>query len=109
MPGERIPEPTGIKRRGEEEKIEDDSGDFTLRRPAFSDWPSWESINTEARTRRWRIPEKTLFLTAALGGSPGVWVGMYLFRHKTKHVSFVLGIPLILIVQTALLIFMRLR
>ena len=43
------------------------------------------------------------------GRQPGVWAGMYLFRHKTKHVSFVLGIPLILIVQTALLIFMRLR
>ena len=58
---------------------------------------------------KWRIPEKTLFLVSILGGSIGTWAGMYLFRHKTKHVSFVLGIPLILIVQTALLIFMRLR
>ena len=62
-----------------------------------------------AKTRRWRISEKMLFLTAALGGSPGVWAGMYLFRHKTRHLSFVLGIPLILIVQTALVIFTRLR
>ncbi len=51
---------------------------------------------------RRRIPEKTLFLIAALGGSPGVLAGMYLFRHKTKHKSFVFGVPLILAAQAAL-------
>lgn len=51
---------------------------------------------------RRRIPEKTLFLLATLGGSPGVLAGMYLFRHKTKHKSFVFGVPLILAVQIAL-------
>lgn len=51
---------------------------------------------------RRRIPERTLFLLAALGGSPGVLAGMYLFRHKTKHKSFVFGVPLILAVQIAL-------
>ena len=53
------------------------------------------------RPRR-RIPEKTLFLLAALLGSPGVLLGMYLFRHKTKHRSFVFGIPAILAVQLLL-------
>ena len=53
-----------------------------------------------AEKRLWRIPERSLFLSAALGGSAGVLAGMYLFRHKTKHPSFVLGIPLILAVQT---------
>ena len=63
--------------------------------------------NNEKRARagkrpRRRIPEKTLFLLAALLGSPGVLLGMYLFRHKTKHRSFVLGIPAILAVQLLL-------
>ena len=53
----------------------------------------------KARNHKWRIPEKTLFMISLLGGSAGTWMGMYSFRHKTKHVSFVLGIPLILIVQ----------
>ena len=57
---------------------------------------------SRARRRKYRIPEKTLFLTAILGGSIGVLVGMHLFRHKTLHRSFVLGIPLILIVQLIL-------
>ena len=51
---------------------------------------------------RRRIPERTLFLLAALGGSPGVLAGMYAFRHKTKHRSFVWGIPAILAAQLAL-------
>ncbi len=52
-----------------------------------------------------RIPEKTLFLAAALGGSPGAIMGMVLFRHKTRHRSFLLGMPAILAAQTALLLF----
>lgn len=40
-----------------------------------------------------RIPERRLFACAAIGGAVGVWLGMYAFRHKTKHFSFVFGIP----------------
>ena len=57
-----------------------------------------------ARKNLWRIPEATLFTAALLGGSIGSLAGMYLFRHKTKHWQFVLGIPLILAGQIALLI-----
>lgn len=48
---------------------------------------------------RWRISEKTLFLIAMLGGSAGIWAGMYLVHHKTRHWYFVLGIPAILFLQ----------
>ena len=60
-----------------------------------------ERVQRGKKPRR-RIPEKTLFLIAALGGSLGVLAGMYLFRHKTKHKSFVFGVPLILVAQIAL-------
>ena len=53
-----------------------------------------------------RIPEKVLFLFALAGGSIGAVAGMYLCRHKTKHWYFVAGMPLILIVQLALVIWM---
>lgn len=53
-----------------------------------------------AASRRWRIPERTLFGIALLGGGLGSWLGMYLFRHKTRHLSFRLGIPLILLIET---------
>ena len=53
----------------------------------------------KAIRHRWRIPEKTLFLTAAIGGSVGSIMGMYTFRHKTKHIKFTLGMPLILALQ----------
>ena len=55
-----------------------------------------------ARRRDWRIPEKVLFGAALLGGSVGAWAGMYLFHHKTRHWYFVVGMPLILAVQEAL-------
>lgn len=47
----------------------------------------------------WRVPEAALFLSAILGGGVGAWIGMYTFRHKTKHIRFVVGIPLILVFQ----------
>ena len=57
-----------------------------------------------AKKNLWRIPEATLFLVAAIGGSIGSILGMYTFRHKTKHVSFLLGMPLILAVQIVIVI-----
>jgi uncharacterized membrane protein YsdA (DUF1294 family) len=53
----------------------------------------------KARTRGSRIPEKTLFLWAIVGGSIGSVVGMQHFRHKTRHMSFKIGMPLIMILQ----------
>ena len=58
----------------------------------------------KAKKNLWRIPEVTLFLVAAIGGSIGSILGMYTFRHKTKHVSFLLGMPLILAVQIVIVI-----
>ncbi len=55
-----------------------------------------------AKEGRWRIPEKTLFLSAILGGSIGAILGMHLFRHKTKHWYFRYGLPAILLVQIGL-------
>ncbi len=63
----------------------------------------------KAKKGAWRIKERTLFLTAAVGGSIGSLLGMYTFRHKTKHLSFVLGMPAILIAQIALVIFVILH
>lgn len=63
----------------------------------------------KARHESRRIPEKTLFLSAILGGSLGALAGMYLFRHKTKHRSFTIGMPLILILQIALVLFLYWR
>ena len=60
----------------------------------------------KARKNRWRIPERTLFGSALLGGSIGAILGMYTFRHKTRHLSFTLGIPAILIAQIALAVFL---
>lgn len=62
-----------------------------------------------ARKKDWRIRERTLFLLAILGGSIGSLSGMYIFRHKTRHWYFVLGMPLILFLQTALTLFFLIR
>lgn len=58
----------------------------------------------KAVKKLYRIPEKTLFLLAILGGSVGSIIGMYHFRHKTKHKSFVYGLPAILIIQSVLVL-----
>lgn len=60
----------------------------------------------KAKRGAWRIPEATLMGMAAIGGSIGALAGMYLFRHKTKHIKFTLGIPVILIGQIALVIWL---
>ncbi|MBR4814340.1 MAG: DUF1294 domain-containing protein [Paludibacteraceae bacterium] len=56
-----------------------------------------------------RIPEKTLLLLAAFGGSIGALIAMYTLRHKTLHKKFFLGVPAILIVQTALALYLYLK
>jgi uncharacterized membrane protein YsdA (DUF1294 family) len=61
----------------------------------------------KAQKHLWRIPEKMLFLSSLLGGSVGTLLGMYFFRHKTKHWYFVVGMPLILILQIAAAIYLH--
>ena len=51
-----------------------------------------------------RIPEKSLFIWSALGGSVAMYITMHLIRHKTKHVSFMVGIPVIFVLQVALMV-----
>lgn len=63
----------------------------------------------KARKNLWRIPEATLMSAAALGGSIGCLIGMYTVRHKTRHLKFTLGIPLILAAQVALALFLLLK
>ncbi len=62
----------------------------------------------KAIKHQWRIPERSLFFSALLLGSIGANIGMQVFRHKTKHMQFVIGMPAILIIQiiiTAVVIF----
>ena len=53
----------------------------------------------KAKKNLWRIPEATLMGVAAIGGSIGTIAGMNLFRHKTKHAKFYIGLPVILVLQ----------
>lgn len=62
----------------------------------------WSDKRRSKRPGARRVPEKVLFLSALLGGSLGAVLGMYAFRHKTKHWYFVWGMPLILLAQLAL-------
>ena len=57
----------------------------------------------KAEKHQWRIPEKVLFLVQILGGAMGGTIGMYTFRHKTKHWYFVIGFPAIALVWIAVL------
>ena len=59
----------------------------------------------KAKKNRWRIKESTLMLWAAIGGSIGALAGMYTFRHKTLHRKFTIGIPAILVLQIAAVIY----
>lgn len=59
----------------------------------------------KAKKGKWRIPEKTLFIITGLGGGIGTIAGMYIFRHKTQKVAFVIGFPLITILEIIAVIY----
>ena len=59
----------------------------------------------KAKKGSWRIPEKTLFIITALGGGIGTITGMYFFRHKTKKIAFVVGFPLITIIEIVTIVY----
>ncbi len=60
-----------------------------------------------ARKNAFRIPEATLFAFSVIGGSIGTLIGMYTFRHKTKHLTFKIGIPLIIFAQILFIVLLR--
>lgn len=60
----------------------------------------------KAIKNRWRIPERTMIVLAIIGGSLGIYAGMQLFRHKTKHAKFYIGVPLILAVQVIITLYL---
>ena len=57
-----------------------------------------------ARSKWWRVPEKVLFLLSALGGSVFMYITMRIIRHKTLHKRFMIGIPLIILLQIAIIL-----
>ena len=61
----------------------------------------------KAKKARWRISEATLLMMAAIGGSIGAWAGMRLWHHKTMHKKFKYGIPLIILLQVALVFYLH--
>ena len=63
----------------------------------------------KAKHSKWRIPEATLLIMAAVGGSIGAWTGIKLFHHKTLHKKFKYGVPAILILQLAIIVFIYLK
>lgn len=65
------------------------------------------SDKRKAKYGKWRIPEQTLFVITALGGGIGTIVGMYKFRHKTKKLKFIVGLPTIVILEIILIIMLK--
>lgn len=63
----------------------------------------------KAKKGSWRIPEKTLFIITAIGGGIGTTAGMYAFRHKTQKIQFVVGFPLITILEIIAIVYFVLK
>ena len=61
----------------------------------------------KAKKGRWRISEATLLTMASIGGSIGAWAGMRTWHHKTMHKKFKYGIPVIIIMQIALVVYLH--
>jgi len=56
-----------------------------------------------AQKKLWRIPQSVLFVAAFIGGSVGTFLGMKLFRHKTRHLSFAVGVPIMIVIHAVIL------
>lgn len=67
------------------------------------------SDKRRAQKKKWRVPEATLLLIAALGGSPAMYITMHCIRHKTRKAKFMVGIPLILVLQIGLIVALQWR
>ena len=63
----------------------------------------------KARKNAWRIRERALILLSFLGGSVGAMCGMFLLKHKTKHIKFLILIPLSLLLHIALIVFLAVK
>ena len=63
----------------------------------------------KAKHSKWRIPEATLLIMAAVGGSIGAWTGIKLFHHKTLHKKFKYGVPAIFLIQLGIILFIYLK
>ena len=61
----------------------------------------------KAKKGKWRISEATLLMMAVIGGSIGAWTGMRLWHHKTMHKKFKYGIPIIIIMQVSLMVYLH--
>lgn len=60
----------------------------------------------KAKHNRWRISERMLWLTAIIGGASGTYITMKVIRHKTKHRSFMIGMPVLVLIQLALIVYL---
>jgi len=67
------------------------------------------SDKEKAKKNRWRTPESVLLMICAFGGGLGTIYGMYKFRHKTKKLKFTFGMPAILAIEIAILIYLRIE
>lgn len=59
----------------------------------------------KAKRHKWRISEAVLLIAAAIGGAVGALLGMLFFRHKTKHIKFIICVPLFLVLQLATFVY----
>ena len=65
------------------------------------------SDKRKAKKGKWRIPEQTLFIVTALGGGIGTIAGMYTFRHKTQKLKFTVGLPVLVILEIVVIIYIK--
>ncbi len=68
----------------------------------FLTWVIYGLDKGRAKSGKWRIPERTLLILAAIGGSVGALIGMLMFRHKTRKAKFVILVPVLLVIHCVL-------